>query len=63
MEHPEDAGRSAPEEVAYVPVDFDLDWRLFHNDGSMDEGATTWGYLLVRESPDAPWRIFSQGVG
>jgi len=63
MERPQGSGHSAPKEVAQVPVNFDLNWRLFHNDGSMDEGATTWGYLLVRDSPDAPWRIFDQGVG
>ena len=63
MELPEDSGHSAPDEVANVPVNFDLDWRPFHNDGSMDEGATGWGYLLVRNSADTPWRIFAQGVG
>ena len=40
------SGRSPSEEVSNVPVTFDLSWRLFHNDGSMDEGATTWGHLL-----------------
>lgn len=62
-ESPEHSGYGAPAEVANVPVSFDLSWRLLHDDGSMDEGATAWGYLLVRESPDAPWRIFSQGLG
>ena len=62
-ERPKDSGHSAPEEVANVPVTFDLNWRLFHNDGSMDEGATSWGYLLVRDSADSPWRIFDQGTG
>ena len=62
-ERPGDSGHSAPEEVAYVPVTFDLNWRPFHDDGSMDDGATTWGYLLVRSSADSPWRIFDQGVG
>nr|WP_253945453.1 DUF4829 domain-containing protein [Nocardioides sp. zg-DK7169] len=62
-ERPELSGRSAPEEVANVPVTFDVDWRLFHGDVSMPEGTTTWGYLLVRDSPDSPWRIFGQGTG
>ena len=62
-ERPKDSGHSAPEEVANVPVAFTLNWRPFHNDGSMDEGATTWGYLLVRDSADSPWRIFDQGTG
>jgi hypothetical protein len=62
-EDPEDSGHSGPEEVANVPVSFNLNWRLFHNDGSMEEGATTWGYLLVRDSADSPWHIFSQGLG
>ena len=63
MERPKDSGHSVPEEVANVPVTFNLNWRPFHNDGSMDEGATTWGYLLVRDSADSPWRIFDQGTG
>jgi hypothetical protein len=28
-----------------------------------DEVATIWGYLLVRDSGDSPWRIFDQGRG
>ncbi|WP_395696278.1 DUF4829 domain-containing protein [Nocardioides sp.] len=63
MERPQDSGHSAPEEVANVPVSFDLNWRPFHDDVSMPEGATTWGFLLVRESADSPWRIFDQGTG
>lgn len=62
-ERPEWSGGSASEQVSDVPVTFDLNWRLFHNDGSMDEGATTWGYLLVRDAADSPWRIFDQGTG
>ena len=62
-ERPEFSGRSAPDEVATVPVTFDLDWRIFHGDVSMPEGPTTWGYRLVRDSPDSPWRIFDQGNG
>lgn len=62
-ERPEASGHSAPDEVANVPVTFDLNWRPFHNDGSMAEGATIWGYLLVRDSGDSPWRIFDQGTG
>lgn len=63
MERPAWSGRSPGEEVANVPVTFSVNWRLFHNDGSMDEGRTTWGYRLARGSPDSPWRIFGQGVG
>ena len=62
-ERPQDSGHSTPEEVANVPVSFHLSWRPFHNDGSMDEGATTWSYLLVRDSADSPWRLFDQGTG
>ena len=47
----------------YVPTNFDLNWRLFHDDGSMEQGPTSWGYDLQRASPDAPWRITGQGVG
>ena len=62
-ERPKWSGRSPTEQVSNVPVTFVLDWRRFHDDGSMDEGATTWGYLLVRDSTGSPWRIFDQGVG
>jgi hypothetical protein len=62
-ERPEDSGHSVPEEVANVRVTFDLDWRFPYVSGSMDEGATAWGYLLVRDSPESPWRIFDQGTG
>lgn len=57
------SGHSESQQVANVPVTFDLNWRAFHSDGSMPEGATTWGYLLVRNSTGSPWRIFSDGVG
>jgi hypothetical protein len=62
-ERPEWSGHSGREQVTNVPVAFNLNWRPFHNDGSMDEGATVWGYLLVRARPGSPWRIFSQGTG
>lgn len=61
-QRPEDSGISASAEVVYVPVSFNVNWRLFHNDGSMDEGATTWGYLLTHASSNSPWRIFDQGT-
>ena len=60
---PKYSGREPGEQVADVAVTFDLDWRLFHNDPSLPEGTTTWGYELVRSTPDAPWRIFSEGTG
>ncbi len=63
LEPPEHSGRSALDEVANVPVTFDLSWRLLHDDGSMDEGATTWSYLLVRDADSSPWRIVDQGMG
>ena len=62
-ERPMDSGHSAPAEVAHVPVAFNVNWRPFHKDGSMNEGTTAWGYLLVRDSADSPWRIFDQGTG
>lgn len=60
---PKDSGLPASDHVADVAVSFDLKWRPLHNDGSMDEGPTPWGYLLMRSSSDAPWRIFDQGLG
>ncbi len=62
-ERPEWSGHVAPDEVVRVAVTFDLSWRLLRNDGSMNEGPTTWGYLLARDSASSPWRIFDQGVG
>lgn len=59
----EDSGVPARDQVADVAVSFNLKWRPLHNDGSMDEGPTPWGYLLVRTAADAPWRIFNQGLG
>lgn len=63
VERPRRSGRHASEEVARVGVRFTLDWRLLHSDVSMPEGPTVWGYLLVRASADAPWRVFEQGTG
>lgn len=62
-EQPEWVGRGAEEHVEAVQVEFDLDWRWFRSDGSMPEGPTTWGYVLVRDSDTDPWRILGQGVG
>lgn len=63
IEPPEPSGRSAPDEVVFVAVTFDVDWRRFHGDTSMEEGNTVWGYRLVRNAEDSPWRIVDQGVG
>lgn len=44
----------------YVPVE----WTV--TDGPKDgfsDGRQPWGYLLVRNSDDEPWRIVDQGVG
>lgn len=62
-EEPAWSGRDADEQVVRVVVEFDLTYRPLRSDGSMDQGRTTWGYLLVRGSQDDPWRIFSQGNG
>jgi hypothetical protein len=62
-ERPRWSGHAAPLEVANVPVTFNLSWRPLHDDGSMDEGTTTWEYLLVRTAADSSWRIFDQGTG
>jgi len=53
--------RHTPAEFVSVPVAFELDWRWFHGDGSLEEGRTGWGYILVRDEPDGQWRIFDQG--
>ena len=57
------SGHKPGEQVVNVSASFNLQWRWLHNDGSMDEGPTTWGYLLVLDSTTGTWRIFSQGTG
>ena len=61
-EDPAWSGLPADAEVVDVPVSFELTWRRFHDDGSMDEGSTTWGYRLLRDGPDGAWRIIDQGA-
>ncbi|GAB4002055.1 hypothetical protein [Nocardioides ultimimeridianus] len=50
-------------EVVDVAVEFDIRWRLLHDDGSIPDGRNPWGYLLMRRGADQPWRIFSEGTG
>jgi hypothetical protein len=63
MENPKWSGFPAGghEQVANVVVCFDVDWRLFHSDGTLDQGPNGWGHGLIRASPDQPWRILDQG--
>lgn len=49
--------------TAGVGVTFDLHWRLFHGDGSMRNGPTTWGYGLIRTSAAGRWLINEEGTG
>jgi hypothetical protein len=42
-----------------VPVTFDIKG----GDGSMEDGSTVWGFLLVRDSTAGGWKIADQGVG
>ncbi|MCW2856151.1 MAG: hypothetical protein JWR52_1766 [Marmoricola sp.] len=59
----QEPGSSTATQLVDVAVSFDLNWRPFHDDGSMPEGPTGWGYILTRASARAPWRISDQGVG
>ncbi|MBD5787486.1 hypothetical protein IF650_15040 [Cellulosimicrobium terreum] len=63
VEDPAWSGHTPDQTVVNVPVTFDVEWRAFRADGSMDEGPTTWGYLLVRDTTTDPWRIVDEGVG
>ncbi|MFC4062369.1 DUF4829 domain-containing protein [Planomonospora corallina] len=46
-------------EAVYVSVSF----TLWHSDeGSMPNGSTVWGYMLVRDDPGRPWRINGDGI-
>lgn len=49
--------------VVNVPVFFDLRWRATVSDVDVADIIPGWGYLLKRNSPDGPWRIFDQGLG
>ncbi|MGN0063663.1 MAG: DUF4829 domain-containing protein [Nocardioides sp.] len=62
-ELPEWSGHAPDEQVVRVGVEFDLEWRPWRGDVSLPGGDTTWGYLLVRSSDTAPWRIFDHGNG
>ena len=53
---------AAASEYAVVQVSFDLDWRPFHDDGSVGEGDLTWSYTLTRPT-GGPWRLYSEGMG
>jgi hypothetical protein len=58
-------GEATPErrddykQAVKVPVEFDLDQRQAT---SLPNGHISWGYLLVRNSDEDPWRIDDQGV-
>jgi len=45
--------------AVYVPVQFSL----HGGDGTMQQGANGWGYLLARNADTDPWRIVDNGVG
>lgn len=61
-EDPSWSGRQGGQ-VVDVPAAFDLDWRLFHDDGTVPEGPMTWSYLVERDSDAGPWRIGDEGEG
>jgi hypothetical protein len=44
--------------AASVAVRFDLTG----GDGSMPEGATSWGYILARQESSDPWSIVDNGI-
>ncbi|MGF0311783.1 hypothetical protein [Rhodococcus sp. IEGM1428] len=44
--------------AAWVAVRFDLTG----GDGSMPEGATSWGYILARRESSDPWSIVDNGM-
>jgi len=62
VEKPQWSGQPAGTEVRNIAVRFDVDWGLF-SDGSMDDGSTTWGYLLKRDPTSGRWTIFDEGTG
>jgi len=62
-EEPAWSGRADDEQVVRVAVEFVVDRRPFHGDPGLEDGRTSWGYLLVRGSDDEPWRIFTEGMG
>lgn len=58
---PDEVGLAPPAQAVEVWVRFDLTWRLFHGDPLTPDGTTYWGYVLERDSADAPWRINDEG--
>jgi hypothetical protein len=62
-QQPQTLGIAPTSQVVVVPVIFTLEWRLFHRNGFIGQGATDWRYSLVRSSARGPWRIFQQGAG
>ncbi|MGO1384108.1 MAG: DUF4829 domain-containing protein [Arachnia sp.] len=72
---PEPAGLSNPtslrtegksvtsREVVDVRVKFTLKRSFSGRDMALPDGRNDWGYLLQRESPEEPWRIFDEGNG
>lgn len=59
-EVPEGNGMSGYQQGVQVLTHFDLEQRTVV---SMHNGATSWGYMLARESDGDPWLIVSQGMG
>lgn len=57
---PEGNGMSGYQQGVQVLTHFDLEQRTVV---SMHNGATSWGYMLARESDGDPWLIVSQGMG
>ncbi|PBI97171.1 nuclear transport factor 2 family protein [Rhodococcus sp. P-2] len=57
---PEGNGMSGYQQGVQVLTHFDLEQRTVV---SMHNGATSWGYMLARESDTDPWLIVSQGMG
>ncbi|MBT2269693.1 hypothetical protein [Rhodococcus erythropolis] len=53
-------GMSGYQQGVQVVAHFDLEQRTVV---SMHNGATSWGYMLARESDGDPWLIVSQGMG
>lgn len=62
-EDPTTTGHDASVEVVDVPVHFNLKWRPGTSDPTVEDITDVWEYLLMRNHPDEPWRIFDQGVG
>jgi hypothetical protein len=68
--NPTGSGLPTTQEYVWVGVEFDPHWRRTWSAidtadpaHGFNAGVNPWGYVVTRPSPDAPWRIITEGFG